>query len=222
MSGGSSGGGGNQYAGAMMAASAVTGMISSFSQMSSYRHQLKINKIQSDLNEFLAEKAYKANMTQLYEAQNEVKQQATQEMLEEQKEYRSRQAQLRVFQAETGQEGQSAVDTHNQLTKSHHAWRQIQLGNIHKAERHIENQMYSASLSRAAHEASNKVAPASGNLALATLSGGLQGFASGLSKYYKFMDWAETDIGSPDYYTQDNYSYGEIDYDTNYGGDRDA
>jgi len=200
-----------------LGAQAISGMLSSYTQMATYRHQLRINKIQRDLNEFMAEKAYKSNMTQLYQAQNEIKQQATQEMLEEQKEFRARQAQLRVFQAETGQEGQSAVDTHNQLTKSHHAWRQIQLGNIQKAERQVETQMYSVSLSRAAQEASNVAAPVSGSTMLAGIAGGLKGFSEGLNKNYKFMDWADTDLSSPDSYNYDDYA---IDYDTNYGGDQ--
>ena len=174
-----------------MVSSTLSGMIQGYSQAASYRHQLKIQKIQRDLNEFFADKAYNSNMEQLYTAHNEVQAQATQEFEEEQKAYRLKQAQIRVFQAERGQEGQSAVDTHNQLTSSHHAWRQIQLGNLQKAERTLELQRMSVTNRRAAQKAANADFNIAPNKTLAALAGGFAGFSKGLDMYKTYMNWTK-------------------------------
>ena len=183
-------------AGWMMAGQTASGAIGGYQQLSSYRHQLRIQGIQDNINNMLAESAYKNRMEQLFTAQNEMKAQATQEMLEEQKAFRAKQAELRVFQAEKGMEGQSAVDTHNQLSASHHAWRQIQLANIQKAERGFQYQREGLIDQRTAMEAGQAMqSQESLSPWMGMFAGGFAGFQEGLASYYKMLDWAETDLG---------------------------
>ena len=200
----------------MLGTQFLTGVFQGLDAASSYRHQLRIGKIQRDLNEHFAEKTFHSNMEQLYTAQNEVKAQATQELMEEQKAFRERQAQVRVFQAETGQEGQSSIDTHNQLLASHHAWRQVQLSNIQKAERQLELQKLGATNARIAQKASNSVKTFAPSATLAALSGGAQGFVQGLGSYYKFMNWADehlnVSVDGQEYTQSDVYKEGKYSF----------
>lgn len=179
----------------MIGAQTLLGAIQGYSQLSGFRSQLRIQKIQDRINEMLAENAFRNRMEQLYTAQDEVREQASQEYLEEQKAFRTKQAQLQVFQAERGAAGQSAVDTHNQLSASHHAWRQIQLSNIQKAERALQFQKEAAIDARTAQELSSSMKSYDSlNPLMGMMAGGAQGFMGAVDKYYKFLDWANTDL----------------------------
>jgi len=178
----------------MMGANFLTGMIGGLDAASSYKHQLKIQKIQADLNQHFADIAYKENMQSIYDAQNAMQEQVVQENLAEQKEYRLRQSQLRIFQAETGQEGQSGLDTYNVLAKSHLDWKQIQMGNILKAERALASNKMSIGLSKIAGDASRKVFAIHPKSSLFALAGGISGLTSGLAMYYQFMNWTSVEL----------------------------
>jgi hypothetical protein len=180
----------------MIAGQTVSGFFNAYSQISSYKHQLKIKSIQDKLNDRLAEMAFRNNYQQLLEAQSDVREQGEQELLEEQKVFRENQARLKVFQAERGIEGQSAEDLHNDLLRSHHAWKQIRLANLHKAERQMEMQKLSAKNQYLSQKYSSIGGAIEPSAFLGGLSGAFEGFNQSLATYYRFMSWTDTSLDS--------------------------
>ena len=121
----------------MAGAQALAGLGNLYYGGKTRRAQMRIKQAEQGINKALAQDAFERKMTGYFQAHSDLREQATQQMMEEQKVYRAKQAQLQVMQSERGMEGQSRSDTHQALTASHYAYQQITLGNLEKAERRM-------------------------------------------------------------------------------------
>ena len=94
--------------------------------------QMKIKGEHIKMREIAAEAKHEVEMISLFQANEDMQEKVTQQLMEEAKMFRAKQAELQVFQSEKGMEGQSSDDMKQGLIGSHHAYRQIVLANAKK------------------------------------------------------------------------------------------
>lgn len=127
----------NAAAGFASGATFLGGLLGSFYSASQYRSELAIRKEEREINRILAESAFDRNMESLLNAQNDMTEQITQQTEDGRKQFKSQQATLQVMAAERGMDGQSLTDVHNDLTKSHENFKQLQRLGLHKMQRDV-------------------------------------------------------------------------------------
>tara|TARA_R110000824_G_scaffold301518_3_gene489506 strand:+ start:3159 stop:3890 length:732 start_codon:yes stop_codon:yes gene_type:complete len=126
------GGGMNMAAGVLGIAQTYFGMRAAKEASKRRNFMMTIRNEEREMNEILGKAAYQRQMTSIFQANEDAKEKATQQMMTEDKAYRAKQAELQVHQAERGMEGQSRQDTHQTLSASHHAFQQVVASNLNK------------------------------------------------------------------------------------------
>ena len=119
------------------AAAFASDLLGAFYGSSQYRNELKIQKEQKAMNKILADSQFNQNMQALFNAQQDLKDKTTLELEAGRKEFKARQASIAVAASERGQEGQSISDVHNDLTRTHEAYKQLQLLEMSRGERDL-------------------------------------------------------------------------------------
>lgn len=124
-------------AGYFAAAGLTSDVLGAFFGASQARSRLKIQRDENAINKILSDAEFTRNMEALFNAQQDLKDKATEENLAASKQFRAKQAEIRVAQSERGISGQSAIDVQNDITKTYNAFKQLQLTNLAKAERDL-------------------------------------------------------------------------------------
>jgi hypothetical protein len=183
-----------------LAGSAISGFFQGMTQAELMRGQLHIQRIQQRLNEQMADLAFQRSISSLHEAQSDMKAQATKELEDERKAFLSRQAALKVFQAERGIEGDSADQTHMDLLRSHHAWKQTRMENVHRQEREFEFKKAALKDQYISKKYSTLYTPSDPNPWMYGVTGMLDGYFNGLRAYGSFINWegGSLDVDVPD------------------------
>lgn len=96
--------------------------------------QMKIRSEQLKINKILADAQLDRKMTAHFQAHEDLQNRTTEMATSAAKEFRRKQADLQVIQAEKGQAGQSSQDTHNALLAGYHSYQQYVLGEQEKGE----------------------------------------------------------------------------------------
>lgn len=154
---------GSTYAGPAAVAGFASDLLSSYFGAAKYRSELAIRKEEREINRILGDAAFDRNMRQLLHAQNDMKEKATLQLEAGRKEFKAQQAKLQVIAAERGMDGQSLTDVHNDLTRSHEKFRELQLLGIQKAQRDLALQKGGLIDARTARIASDVRLPSAPN-----------------------------------------------------------
>lgn len=130
---------GTSQAFAMFGAGAglASDLLGAFYSSSMYRYELKIRKEEKAITKILADSQFNQQMQALFNAQNDLKDKTTLELETGRKEFKSRQASIAVAASERGQDGQSISDIHNDLTRTHEAFKQLSLIQMGRGERDL-------------------------------------------------------------------------------------
>ena len=180
--------------GIALAGSAISGFFQGMTQAELLRGQLHIQRIQQRLNEQMADLAFQRSIGSLHEAQSDMKAQATKEFNDERQAFLARQAALKVFQAERGIEGDSADQTHMDLLRSHHAWKQMRLENFHRQEREFEYKKAALKDQYISRKYSTLYTPSDPNPWAYGITGMLDGYFTGLRAYGEFINFTGTNL----------------------------
>lgn len=181
-------------AGFFAASAFASDVLGSFFGASQRRSQLKIQQEQSKINRILADAEFERNMEQLFAAQQELKNKATREITSAKEQYKLKQSEIRVAQAEKGISGQSAADVHNDLTQTFGAYRQIALSNLAAKERELVLARGSAIDNRTAQRLSGAIPSGSESPLFATFAEAPLAAIDALMTYYVYRG----EVNSPD------------------------
>jgi len=126
-----------EYAAHLSGAAFVSDLLGAFYGSAQYRNELKIRKEEKAISKILADSQFNQSMQALFNEHQDLKDKTTLELEAGRKEFQARQAELAVMASEKGQEGQSISDVHNDLSRTHEAYKQLQLIQMSKGERDL-------------------------------------------------------------------------------------
>lgn len=154
-----------------------------------YRNELQIRREERAISKLLADSQFNRSMRQLFESQEDMREQLTRENEQARKSFKQRQAEMRVIAAERGQEGQSVVDIHNDLSAGYENFRMLQLSNLQRLEREGQYRRSEIIDRRTAERLQRGVSDATFRPGLdiaETLVGGSIDFLKTYNKYFNF------------------------------------
>jgi len=123
--------------------------------------KMKIRSEGLKMNKILADAQFNRKMSAHFQAHEDLQNKTTQMATNAAKEFRKKQADLQVIQAERGQAGQSSQDVHQTLLTGYHAYQQYVLAELERGEVGLMYQREGIIDERSAADAEYAVASAS-------------------------------------------------------------